>query len=176
MADAPVLTTERLTLRPFRPSDLDIQAAVMANPAVVQFLGGSPLSREDTWRRMLCGPGMWTMLGYGYWAVERQGDGAYLGQIGFADFKRDLLPSIEGLPEMGWILAPSAQGKGYCTEAARAALAWADATLGAAQITAIIAPDNAASIRVAERCGFSRAEETRYRDEPILIFRRRVSA
>ena len=172
MADAPVLETERLRLRPFRESDLDIQAAVMADPEVVRFLGGSPMSREDTWRRMLCGPGLWTMLGYGYWAVERREDKAYLGQLGFADFKRDIAPSIEGIPEMGWIFAPSAHGQGFCTEAAKAALAWADEALRASEITAIIAPGNSASIGVAERCGFSRGEETLYRDEPILIFRR----
>lgn len=173
MAHAPVLETERLRLRPFRESDLEVQAAAMADPEVVRFLGGSPLSREDTWRRMLCGPGMWDMLGYGYWAVERREDEAYLGQLGFADFKRDIAPSIEGLPEMGWVFAPSAQGQGYCTEGVKAALAWADGSLPVKEIPAIIAPENAASIRVAERCGFSRAEETSYRDEPILIFRRR---
>ena len=172
MAEAPVLETERLKLRPFRASDLEIQAAVMADPDVVRFLGGSPLSREDSWRRMLCGPGMWQVVGYGYWAVERRDDGAFIGQLGFADFKRDLSPSIEGLPEMGWIFAPAAHGRGYCTEAANAALGWADRNLGATEIVAIIDPDNQRSIAVAERCSFARAERTVYRNEPILIFRR----
>ena len=145
----------------------------MADPAVVRFLGASPLSREDTWRRMLCGPGMWAMVGYGYWAVERREDGAYVGQLGFADFKRQIEPSLEGLPEMGWIFAPAFHGRGYCTEAAKAALAWADRVLAPAEVVAIIDPDNRSSIAVAERCHFARAEQSLYRDEPILIFRRR---
>jgi RimJ/RimL family protein N-acetyltransferase len=170
---APVLATERLTLRPFRESDLAAQAAVMADPEVVRHLGGTTFSREETWRRILCAPGLWALLGYGYWAVERRSDGAYLGQVGFADFKRDMRPSIEGLPEMGWIFAPAAQGRGYCTEAVLAGLAWADEALTEPEITAIIAPGNAASIRVAEKAGFGAREAASYREEPILLFRRR---
>ena len=169
---APLLETERLRLRPFRESDLDAQAAAMADPEVVRHLGGSPFSREDTWRKMLAAPGLWVMLGYGYWVAERREDGAYLGQIGFADFKRDMVPGIEGLPEMGWIFAPQAQGRGYATEAVLAALAWADEALKGREIVAIISHGNLASIRVAEKGGFSVREEATYKGEPILLFRR----
>ena len=171
-ATAPILETPRLRLRGFRATDLDAQAAAMADPAVVRHLGGSPFSREDTWRKMLASPGLWALLGYGYWVAERREDGAYLGQIGFADFKRDMSPSIEGLPEMGWIMAPHAQGRGYASEAALAALAWADEALGASEIVAIISHSNAASIRIAEKGGFGVREEAVYKGEPILLFRR----
>ena len=172
MAEAPIIETARLRLRGFRASDLDAQAAVLADEEVVRHLGGRPFSREDSWRKMLASPGLWDLLGYGYWLVERLQDEAYLGQIGFADFKRDMAPSIENIPEMGWIFAPSAQGKGYASEAAAAALAWADEHLKPAEIVAIIDPDNAPSIRVAEKAGFDRREDAVYRDEPILLFRR----
>ena len=85
-----------------------------------------------------------------------------------------MTPSIEGLPEMGWIFSPHAHGKGYATEAVQAALAWADETLKAPMIPAIIDPANAPSIRVAERCGFAEREEATYRGAPILLFRRRA--
>ena len=170
---APVLETARLILRPFQAIDLEAQANVMGNPDVVRHLGGTPFSREDTWRRLLCAPGLWTLLGYGYWAVVRRDDGAYVGQLGFADFKREMAPSIEGLPEIGWILAPSMHGRGYATEAALAALAWADEVLDAPEIAAIIDADNAPSIRVAEKCGFNENEPAAYRGEPIILFRRR---
>jgi RimJ/RimL family protein N-acetyltransferase len=144
----------------------------MADPDVVRYLGGSPFAREDSWRRLLCGPGLWDLLGFGYWAVEQRSDGAYVGQLGFADFKRAMSPSIEGYPEIGWILAPSMQGMGYASEAAASALEWADQNLDAGQVVAIIDHANGASIRVAEKNGFSVREEARYRDEPILLFRR----
>jgi RimJ/RimL family protein N-acetyltransferase len=170
---APVLETARLVLRPFRHEDLDAQAKTMGDPGVVRHLGGTPFSREDSWRRLLCGPGLWALLGFGYWAVVRRDDHAYVGQLGFADFKREMKPAIEGLPEIGWILAPRMHGQGYATEAAQAALAWADEVLKAPEIVAIIDADNAPSIRVAEKCGFNENEPATYRGEPILLFRRR---
>lgn len=146
---------------------------MLADPAVMRHLTGAPLPREDAWRRLLQGPGLWAMLGFGYWTVERREDGAYLGQLGFADFKRDLEPSLVGLPEMGWLFVSAAHGRGYAMEGVTAALAWADEALHAPEIAAIIAPANAPSIRLAERAGFVRAEETLYNGEPTLVFRRR---
>ena len=173
-ATAPVIETERLRLRGFRASDLDAQAAAMTDPGVVRHLGGSPMSREDTWRKILASPGLWALLGYGYWVAERREDGAYLGQIGFADFKRDMIPNIEGIPEMGWIMAPEAQGRGYATEGVLAALDWAEKALGRSEIVAIISHANAASIRIAEKAGFAAREEAVYKSEPILLFRRHL--
>lgn len=170
---APLVETPRLRLRAFRESDLEPQAAVMGDRDVVRHLGGTPFSREETWRKLLAGPGLWAVLGYGYWVAERKEDGAYLGQIGFADFKRDMTPSIEGLPEMGWIFAPNAQGHGYASEAVVGALAWADEALKAPEVVAIISHANAPSIRVAEKGGFDDREEALYKGEPILLFRRR---
>jgi len=168
----PVPETERLRLRGQQPDDLVRHAAMLADPVVMRFVGGHPHSREEAWRRLMTSAGLWTLLGYGYWTVERREDGAYLGQIGFGDFKRDLSPSIKGLPEMGWLLPSEAHGQGYASEAVAAALQWADRELAGQIFTAIIDPRNAASIRVAEKAGFGEPVETRYRGEPILIFYR----
>jgi RimJ/RimL family protein N-acetyltransferase len=168
----PILETARLRLRAFREDDLVPWAATMGEPEVTRFLGGNPFGREDTCRRILMSTGSWSVFGYGYWAVERKEEGDLIGQAGFADFKRDMQPSIEGLPEMGWIFSPHAHGKGYATETVQAGLAWADENLKAPVIPAIIDPGNAPSIRVAERCGFAEREEATYRGAPILLFRR----
>ena len=146
----------------------------MGDPEVVRHLGGTPFSREETWRKLLASTGLWAILGYGYWVAERIEDGAYLGQVGFADFKRDMSPSIEDMPEMGWIFAPQAQGRGYAHEAVMAALGWADEALRGREIVAIIDHKNERSIRLAEKAGFSRREEATYKGEPILLFRRPV--
>lgn len=147
----------------------------MADGEVMRHLGGQPLAREEAWRKLLNGAGLWPLFGYGYWAVERRAGGAMIGQVGFADFKRGMTPSIEGLPEAGWLFAREAFGQGYATEATAAAIAWADAALAAPEIVAIISADNPASIRVAEKCGFAEREAAVYKDEPILLFRRRLS-
>jgi RimJ/RimL family protein N-acetyltransferase len=170
----PIVETARLRLRASRETDLAAHAAMLGDPEAVRFIGGHVLDREESWRKLLAGPGMWLLLGYGYWTVEEKESSAYLGQIGFADFKRDMTPSIEGIPEMGWVLAPNAQGRGIATEAVMGALAWADAGgLPGREIAAIIDAGNLASIRVAEKAGFSFREDATYKDAPILLFRRR---
>ena len=168
----PVLETERLLLRAILPDDLAPHAAAVADPAVVRYIGGTPLSREEAWRKLSAAHAMWSLLGYGYWAVARKQDGAYLGITGFADFKRSMTPSIEGLPEMGWVFAPHAHGKGYASEAVAAGLEWADEALQGQEITAIIDPGNTPSIRVAEKAGFTVREDADYGTKPILLFRR----
>ncbi len=170
---APVLETERLRLRPFRHEDLAVHAEILSDPIVMRYLGATPHSREESWRRMLCAPGLWALLGYGYWAVERRDDQLMIGQIGFADFKRGLDPCIEGIPEMGWIFASHVHGQGYAFEAAQAAISWIDASGLGDEVTAIIDPENAASIRLAERIGFADKTTATYRGEPILLLRRR---
>lgn len=170
----PVLETARLRLRGLCEADLSAWAAAMGDEEVVRHVGGRTFDREETWRRMLCSPGLWATLGYGYWTVEPRDGGPMIGQVGFADFKRAMEPSLEGLPEMGWMFVRAAHGRGYCSEAVAAGLAWADENLNAPEIVAIIAPGNAASIRVAEKHGFARAEETLYKGDPTLIFRRRA--
>lgn len=172
MTAAPVIETARLILRPFRGGDVDAQAAMMADPVVTRHLGGNPFEREEAWRKLACGAGMWALFGYGYWAVERREDGRFIGQVGFADFKRGMTPSIEGLPEMGWLFAADTFRQGYASEAVAAGLDWINGALRPAEIVAIIDHENVGSIRVAEKAGFANREEATYREQPILLFRR----
>jgi len=169
---APLIQTERMTLRHFRRNDIQAFAETMADPQVVKHLGGEPNDREDAWRKLLTGAGFWSLMGIGMWAVERRSDHRLIGHLGFFDFQRDMRPSLAGEPEMGWVFNPRAHGKGYATEACEAALDWFDRTQPAASIPAIIACENAASMRLAERLGFKRRPDATYRGEPIALFRR----
>jgi RimJ/RimL family protein N-acetyltransferase len=168
----PVIETERLRLRAHRVEDFDDCLAMWSDPEVTRFIGGKPLSGEDVWARLLRYAGHWQLLGYGYWLVEQKETGLFVGEVGFADFKRQIAPSFEGIPEIGWVLIPWAHGKGYAIEAIRAATAWGDAHFGGKTTGCLINPDNLASIRAAEKGGYKSFCRTFYKEHPAIIFRR----
>lgn len=168
----PVLETARLRLRAHDAGDFGESAAMWGDPEIVRHIGGRPSTREEAWGRLLRYPGHWALLGFGYWAVEEKATGAFIGDVGFADYRREIEPPLDGMPELGWVLARRGHGKGYATEAAQAALGWGDVHLGAARTACIIAPENRASVRVAEKCGYELAAETTYMGEPTLLFTR----
>jgi len=168
----PVIETERLTLRGHRLDDLAACAAMWADPEVTRYIGGKPASEQDVWFKVLRYAGLWSLMGFGYWAIEDKVTGGFIGELGFADFKRDIAPSIRGVPELGWALASSAHGKGYATEAVAAAVAWGDAHLASPKTVCIISPGNVQSIRVAEKCGYGKPQQTMYYGEPTILFTR----
>ena len=168
---APTLETPRLRLRAHRHADFDNCAAMAADPVVMRFLGGKPNTREECWMRMLRHAGFWALTGMGSWIVETK-DGEFIGEIGFLWLKREIEPSIEGFPEMGWVTTAAAHGKGYASEAVAAALAWGDANLPHTRYTCIIDPDNAASLGVARKAGFVEYARGVYKDEPTVFLER----
>jgi RimJ/RimL family protein N-acetyltransferase len=141
-----------------------------ADPAVVQYISGKPSTRAQTRARMLTYAGLWSVLGYGYWAIEDRATGKFVGDVGLADFHRVIEPPIEGTPEAGWVLTPQFYGKGYATEAVRAVLAWADASLDYDRTVCIVAPENLASVRVAEKAGYVETAIATYNGEPTMVF------
>ena len=171
-APVPRLETARLILRGYRPGDLAASAAMWADPLVTRYIGGTPLSREAVWGKLLRYAGHWLWLGYGYWAIEEKESGALIGEVGFMDAKRDMKPSLDGAPEVGYSLVSRAHGNGYATEAVRAAAAWGDEHLESKRTGCIIIPDNTVSVRVAEKCGYTEIARTTYKDQPIVVFER----
>jgi RimJ/RimL family protein N-acetyltransferase len=151
---APVIDTQRLLLRPHRSDDLADCVALWSDPDVVRYTIGEPSLPQRTWIRMLAYRGHWALLGYGYWAAEEKASGHYVGELGFADFKRDMVPSIEGIPELGWALRPQFHGNGYATEALCAAVAWGDHHFERRRTVCIIHRDNHRSFRVAAKLGY----------------------
>ena len=98
----PTLQTERLRLRGHRLDDFGPCAAMWADPTVTRHIGGKPSTEEESWTRLLRYVGHWAMLGFGYWVVEEQATGGFVGEIGFANYKRDLALPFKDNPEAGW--------------------------------------------------------------------------
>jgi RimJ/RimL family protein N-acetyltransferase len=147
MLPIPVLETKRLILRGWRNDDLDAFARMSADAEVMRFIGGAMSSRNDVWRLMALLVGHWTLRGFGFWVVERRSDGAFLGRVG--------LWQPEGWPgmEVGWALDRPFWGQGYASEAAKASLDFGFAHYPVDRLMSLIAPENNASRRVAERLG-----------------------
>lgn len=172
MTPIPILETDRLILRPYRAEDYETYAALWNDPEVLRFTLGALCSREQMWTRFLRHVGLWRYLGFGCFAIEEKDGGAYVGEAGFHDMRREIEPPLDGTLEAGWALMPSAHGKGYATEAMRAALGWAEAAHPGLRATCMIDPDHQGSRRVAEKLGFREFARTTYYGKPIVLFER----
>jgi RimJ/RimL family protein N-acetyltransferase len=108
--------------------------------------------------------GHWYYRGFGVWAVEDKSSGRVVGRIGFMD--------PFGWPgfELGWTLARDCWGQGYATEGARRALAYAFTEMDRDHVISLIAPDNVASIKVAERLGEKVEGNTNIMDRDVFIY------
>jgi RimJ/RimL family protein N-acetyltransferase len=160
------LETDRLILRMLREKDLDAYAEMCADPEVMRYIGdGQPLSRPLAWRNLAMMVGHWHLRGYGLWAVEERASGDFVGRIGFWN--------PEGWPgfELGWMLRRAYWGRGYATEGARAALQFAFTQLQRSEVISLIRPENAPSIRVAQRLGEQAAGSIELMGSPALVYR-----
>jgi RimJ/RimL family protein N-acetyltransferase len=104
--------------------------------------------------------------------VEEKATGGFLGETGFADWRRGIVPPIVGIPEVGWVFTARAHGKGYATEAATAVLAWGDAHFGKIRTVCLINPANTASLRVAAKCGYIEETRTVFNGHSVVVLAR----
>lgn len=143
---APVLTTDRLTLRGPAQQDFEPLAKFYADPVRSTGFGG-PLSRADAWRWFATSIGHWVLHGYGFWTVEINETGEICGIVGLWN------PEGWPEPELGWVMFENAEGKGIATEAALAARDYAYGTLGFSTLASLIVPGNDRSAKLAEKLG-----------------------
>ena len=143
----PQLETKRLILRAPGPQDFGPFAEFYASPRA-NFVGG-PLTAEAAWRMLAMEIGHWTLKGFGRWTVTLKGDeeDTAIGMVGL--FEPEGWPE----PEIGWDLFKGQEGKGYATEAGRAARSYAYDVLGWETAISLVKPTNTASARVAKRLG-----------------------
>lgn len=143
-----------------------------ADPTVIRYISTPPSTPDQSWSRLLRYAGHWALLGFGYWVVQSKDDGRYIGEVGFADYKRDISPSLAGRPEAGWVLKTDEHGRGFASEAVSRIHRWADSHLEVPETVCIMNPEHAASINVALKVGYSKQTIGTYRNNPTLIMGR----
>jgi len=150
-ADAPVLETARLRLRPWRRGDPEAFAALNADPAVMRYFP-APLSAAESDALAADLQNRFRAWGFGFWAVETD-DLPFAGFIGLSRpaYEAPFLPAVE----VGWRLDPRCWGQGLATEGARAAMAFGFDRHGLDRIIAVAPRANTPSIRVMERLGMT---------------------
>ena len=155
------LETERLVLRRPRPEDAAAFYPQWQDADAVQFVGGVKTREQidEMVERLLR---HWEWYGLGEFTVERRDDGAVLGRVGLQlwdprDWTNGKRKRLDGEveTELGWKLGREHWGSGYATEAAAACRDWTLGELGRTRLISLIALENVASIRVAEKIGES---------------------
>ncbi len=149
-----VIDTDHLTLRPFAPDDVAAYAAIRAKPEVVRYLPGGPESaataRTDAERLVPMFIAAWREPGYGPWAVIERASERLIGHAGLRH-----LPELGGETEILYMLDSARWGRGYATEAARAARDYGFGVLGLDRLIAMALPGNTGSIRVMQKLGMA---------------------
>ena len=142
----PVIETSRLTLRLPELQDFEAMHEIYGDEQTARYIGGH-LSRPASWRRFLVMPGAWAVQGFGMFSIVERATGELVGQCG------PWHPIEWQGTEIGWAIRPQFFGRGYAFEAAVAAMDYACDVLGWTELIHTIHPDNASSIRLAERLG-----------------------
>jgi len=161
-----ILETERLLLRPPAAEDAPDYAEIWSDPEVVRFLSGRTWSLADAEAAIGRMQRHWDWFGMGAFTVLRKADDRILGRIGFLlwdDRWRhgDTERIVPHETEIGWALGREFWNHGYATEGALACRDHALGQLGLTRVISLIASENAASIRVAEKIGETFEREVR---------------
>jgi RimJ/RimL family protein N-acetyltransferase len=142
--------TTRLRFREMSQADLDDMADLLGDPKVMEFYT-APKSRDDAARWIAWNQDNYATHGFGLWIIETHA-GQFVGDCGLT------WQDVNGVPmlEVGYHVRTALQGQGYATEAATACRDFARTELDAAELVAIIHPDNTASEKVAQKLGMTR--------------------
>ena len=151
---AETISTERLDLLPLQVEHAAEMAAVLGDPALHTFTGGTPETPEGLlarYERLVAGPSDPT-VSWLNWVVSLRAEGRLTGTM-----QATITPDPRGsVAEVAWVIGSGWQGRGIATEAAQGLVGWLQDE--ADVIIAHVHPDHAASAAVAAACGLAPTE------------------
>lgn len=147
----PSLVTERLRLRPVAPGDAEALWAMHTDAHVLRFWDAPAWTDRRQAERFIRRSEQMAQEGEGARVViERADGGAFAGWCAVTRWN----PGFRSAA-LGYCLDRAAWGHGYATEAARALVGWAFATLDLNRLQAECDTRNLASARVLQKLGFT---------------------
>ncbi|WP_437964561.1 GNAT family N-acetyltransferase [Sorangium sp. So ce260] len=150
-----LLSTERLSLRPHRPSDVPFMMEMSADPEVIRYTGDPPFASEDEARAVIARLAhQLEAFRMGRFMVSDRKTGEKLGWCGLKWHEDD------EVADLGYRFLRRHWGKGYATEAAAVCIRYAFEDLGLPRLVAHAMLENVASVRVLEKLGFRRTGPT----------------
>ncbi len=162
----PSIATKRLLLRPWTPADGEAWFRILQQQDILRYFPNpKPPERSKADAYINHHLAHWNEHGYGHWAIVLPEEGSVLGWCGL-EYLSEL-----GEVEVAYLLSRKVWGRGYATEAAKAAVAFGLEKVNLGEIIGLVHPDNRASIGVLEKCGLTfadrivlwRMEMSRYR-------------
>lgn len=150
------IETDRLYLRQWAEKDKQEYARLNANPEVMEFFP-SVLTAVQSHEQLERLSNDIRRRGYGFFALERKSDGAFLGFTGISHpgFEAPFTPCIE----IGWRIDKPYWGNGYATEAAIASLAYAFEWIGVKEVVSSTSIHNQRSEKVMKKIGMKKENE-----------------
>jgi RimJ/RimL family protein N-acetyltransferase len=161
-----ILETERLIFRDWTLDDASEMFEICRDAEVMRYIGtGKPYKTVEEAKKFL----QWAVAyqkekGFCRWAVVEKASGKIVGSCGFASAHE--MPE----PELGYLFGRAVWGKGFATEAARAAMHYGFEKLGFREIIAITDLENTASQRVLEKIGFAHRGVEKIDGEDNLVY------
>lgn len=159
-----IIETNRLILRNFTETDIEILTKINQDPKVCEFLLsiGTRDSTEKLIKKIIDHQ---HENGFSLYAVELKDTGQMIGWCGLMilSFEAHFTPAVE----IGWRLASEHWNQGYATEAAKAVLQYAFNRLELNEVVSFTAVGNMRSRRVMEKIGLHHNTEDDF-DHPKL--------
>ncbi|MFE9441052.1 GNAT family N-acetyltransferase [Streptomyces sp. NPDC006602] len=153
LVSAEPLSTPRLSLLPLRVEHAEEMAAVLSDPALHAFTGGTPDSPgalRARYERLVAGAPDPT-VSWCNWVLRPRADSHLVGTVQATVTGRHTA-------EIAWVVGTPWQGRGFASEAARALVEW----LGRSSVRTVVAhihPEHLASAAVAAAAGLAPTEE-----------------
>lgn len=158
-----ILSTQRLSLRPFTLNDLDLLYKLNSDPVVMQYIPSGVRTIEETYIDLQDDVAHQEKHGFSKWAVFLKDSSKFIGRAGWA-----WMETTKEV-EVGFRLLPQYWGNGFATEILEALLSWGRINISFPLI-AFTYPENSASIHVLEKVGMIYAGRDKYEGREIIVY------